>query len=109
MLFELIQKKIQPEASGPEHAHECSYECSHECSLDELPGGCRGQVCRVCADTAECARLYALGFIPGAELEVKDSGLVKVMGSTLVLDKNLMRKVQCKACRGHKGKKRGGA
>ncbi len=71
--------------------------------LSEMPCGCRLEVADLSGSPASRARLYALGILPGAELERcqtcdgKGSVCVRVRQSSLVLGGNLAESIVCRA------------
>ncbi|OQX15678.1 MAG: hypothetical protein BWK76_12795 [Desulfobulbaceae bacterium A2] len=82
------------------HRHGCCHEhnepqtatphCPHRtCPLSRAPDSRRLRICRVGGDRRFCARMAALGMLPGRELELLRGGdhcLVRLDGGTVSLD-----------------------
>lgn len=72
-------------------------------SLPEMRCGCRLRVEELTGNPAQRSRLYALGILPGTELELHSVGcgcgnvVVRVRQASLVLDENTARCIFCRA------------
>lgn len=71
------------------------------CSLLDVPAGCRARVVALSAAPAMRSRLYALGFLPGTEVEVctdcggPGSRRVRIRDACLVLGENMAEHISC--------------
>jgi len=89
------------------HRHGCCREHSetpspavpcHEqrCPLSMAPDSRRLRICRVGGDRRFCARMAALGVLPGRELELLRGGehcLVRLNGGTVCLDQGVSEQI----------------
>jgi len=71
--------------------------------LSEIPCGCKLRVLDLLGSPASRSRLYAMGILPGVEMEVCQSGngagnvCVRVRQSSLILSENLAKLIYCRA------------
>jgi ferrous iron transport protein A len=67
-----------------------------------MPCGCRLRVSNLAGSPSSRSRLYAMGILPGAEMEVCQSGggtgsvCVRVRQSSVVLGEKLARSIYCR-------------
>ena len=80
--------------------------------LSDMPCGCRLRVSDLTGSPATRSKLYAMGILPGTEMEVRQSGdgaggiCVRVRQSSLVLGESLARSVYCSVIDDGDGKRR---
>ncbi|OQX10855.1 MAG: hypothetical protein BWK76_20005 [Desulfobulbaceae bacterium A2] len=89
------------------HRHACCRE-HHEppaadsrcpnrsCPLSRAPDSRRLRICRVGGDRRFCARMAAMGMLPGRELEILRGGehcLVRLDGGTVSLDRSVSEQI----------------